>query len=601
MSTQRPWRGQPYLDEMRPAPGWETDLALFATYSLDLSALGAALLALCGRNDRDGSGSVADFAEAVETLRGRARFMVQRGRIARPTRLPVLAGILDQFVVEVPYDEERRSWHPKAILARYARDGERSWRLWLGSRNLTQSTDLDAGLLVETATRRRKGSRRIVGVGRVGRLLAGRCGLSDVDVDGIAAELEAARWLAPDGVGVVRIDVADWGTPMRQPPIGNPPDAITVVSPFLDARFLRRVAGWGGADTRRTVVSTRHALTAIAHLHDSPLSRFERLLALDAPLPPLDTEAGDTAAPAAGIEDAEPQSPSLHAKLFCFERGGEATLLVGSANATTRAWDGRNAELLAELKGDAAVTAGLAHLVGSASPVAITELEAAPPAEPGAREKLELLRRRLVGTWSPRLLRDGSVFAIEVDAPVLSMPVGTVLLVGLATTDLLLWPRGATRVALGDVPANRHTDLLRCELRADGGALGWMQRALVSPPLDADRDTLALSSLMGFGAFQTWMRQLLSSDPQRDDGPRWDRQTDGAGADGRLADLELLTLEDIVGSWGTDKTRFRRADAQFDRYCDALRAQDGLLTAGEHDALGELQAIWRLARDRLPE
>lgn len=127
-----------------------------------------------------------------------------------------------------------------------------------------------------------------------------------------------------------------------------------------------------------------------------------------------------------------------------------------------------------------------------------------------------------------------------------------------------------------------------------------MQRAPVSPPLDADRDTLALSSLMGFGAFQTWMRQLLSGDPVRDDGARWDQQTEGIDANGRLADLEMLTLEDIVGSWGADRARFRRADAQFDRYCDALRAQDGLLAAGERDAFGELQAIWRLARERLP-
>lgn len=471
MSTPRPWRGQPYLDELRPAPGWKIDLALFATYSLDLSALGAALLALCGRNDGQGSGSVADFAEAVETLRGRTRFMVQRGRIARPTRLPVLAGILDQFVVEVPYDEERRSWHPKAVLARYAKGRERSWRLWLGSRNLTRSTDLDAGLLVETATGRRRGA-RIAGVGEIGGLLIGRCGLPDLDGDGIIAELEATRWLAPDDIEVARIYVAGDGNPFRQPPGEARVDAITVVSPFLDATFLRRVGSWGGDDARRTLVSTRQALTAVAQLRNSPLHRFERLLALDAPLPPLEAEAVGAAAPVTGNEEADPQPPSLHAKLFCFERDGTATLLVGSANATSRGWDGRNAELLAELRGGAAVAAGLAHLVGSASPVAITVLEAAAPAEPGLRKELELLRRRLVGSWSPRLVRDGPAFDVEVDSPVPVMPVGTILLVGLAATDLLPWPGGATRLALGDVPANRHIDFLRCELRADGGVLG---------------------------------------------------------------------------------------------------------------------------------
>lgn len=381
MSTSRPWRGQPYLDELRPAPGWDVDLALFATYSLDLSALGAALLALCGRNDGNGSGSIADFAQAVEALRGRARFMVQRGRIARPSRLPVLAGILDQFVVEIPYDEERRSWHPKAALVRYACDRGTMWRLWLGSRNLTRSADLDVGLLLESTTGRRKGGRRVAGIGTVGQLLAGRSGLPDLNVDAVVVELEAARWLSPEGVEVTRIDVADEGAGMRQAPAQGSFDAITVVSPFLDATFLRRVGAWGDEGTRRTLVSTRQALTAAAQARSSPLHRFDRILALDAPIPPLDV--ADDAASPAPLDDADPQTPSLHAKLFCFERNGKATLLVGSANATSRAWEGRNAELLAELTGGAALTEGLGHLTGSASPVAFADLKEAPPAEPG--------------------------------------------------------------------------------------------------------------------------------------------------------------------------------------------------------------------------
>ncbi|WAJ28419.1 phospholipase D family protein [Antarcticirhabdus aurantiaca] len=606
MSASRPWRGQPYLDELRPAAGWKVDLALFATYSLELPALGAALLALCGRNDGNGSGSVADFAEAVETLRGKARFIVQRGRIARPSRLPALAGILDQFVVEVPYDEARRSWHPKAALVRYVRGRETAWRLWLGSRNLTRSADLDVGLLVETTKGRRKEGRRVEGIGKVAELLASRAGLPDLDVAKVVNELEAVRWLVPTGMELARVDVADAGERMPSGPSRRRLDAVTVVSPFLDATFLRQAGAWGDRDTRRTLVSTRQALIAVAQAHSSPLVRFERLLVLDAPLPPLEVadEAGDDAAaanPAGSVgDDADPPAPSLHAKLFCFEHGAAATLLMGSANATSRAWDGRNAELLAELKGGAAIIEGLAHLVGSASRVTMDELRGATPAKAGPHDELELLRRRLVGAWSPRLVRDGPAFAVEIDPPAPDVPDGTVLLVGLASMELLAWPPGASRLMLGDVPTSRHTDLLRFELRAGAAAIGWMQRAPVAPPLDADRDTVALAGLMGFGAFQSWMRQLLSGDPVRDDGKRWDRQVGGAGPDERGGDLEQLTLEDIVGSWGTDKTRFRRADAQFERYSDALIAQEGLLTTAERTALRELRAIWRLARERLP-
>ncbi|MFG1305511.1 phospholipase D family protein [Xanthobacter autotrophicus] len=608
MSEPRAWRGQPYLDELHPPPGWSVDLALFATYSLDLSALGATLLALCGRNDDNGSGSIADFAEALETLRGNTRFLVQRGRIARPSRLPTLAGVLDQFVIEVPHDEERLSWHPKAALVRYVRKEENKrdetiWRYWMGSRNLTRSADLDAGLLIETTSKRRRGARPVDGIDRVFELLAARSGLTMIDVPTIRTELAKARWLSPDGIVVERIDSAFDGAPMRALPARDRLGVLTIVSPFLDATFLRRAAALGGVDTVRTLVSTRHALAAIAQGTRSPLARFDRLLAMDAPTLPLDVEPDNSDATRQTVsadDDVDPQPPSLHAKLYCFEHGDKATLLMGSANATARAWDGRNTELLAELSGGVELTEGLKQLVGSAMKVTIAEMEQAAPATPGVRDELEILRRQIVASWSPRLLRDGQAFRVEIDPPSLVMPDGTSFHVGLAATELSPWPKAGTRLALGEVPSSRHTDLLRCELRAKGAAIGWMQRAPVSPPLDNDRDAVALASLMGFGAFQTWMRQLLSGDPVRDDGARWDQADEDADRLARGVDLDLLMLEDIVGSWGADKCRFKRADAHFDRYCAALLSQPDLLDAKDHVALDELRAIWSLARDRLP-
>jgi len=113
------WPGQPYLDELRPERGETVRLALFATYSVDLSAIAATLLALIGRNNEKGSGAAIDFAEAVDQLRDRVRIIIQRGRIAKPIALPRVAGILDQFVVEQTHDERERSWHPKIALVAY--------------------------------------------------------------------------------------------------------------------------------------------------------------------------------------------------------------------------------------------------------------------------------------------------------------------------------------------------------------------------------------------------------------------------------------------------------------------------------------------------
>lgn len=613
MTALKPWRGQSYLDELRPPASCRVDLALFATYSLDLSALGAALLALTGRGDEVGSGSIADFATAIEGLRASTRFIVQRGRITRPTRLPTVAGILDQFVVEVPYDETERSWHPKAALVRYVRadatskTGDAVWRLWIGSRNLTRGADLEAGLMLETVAGNRRGGRRVAGVGQIGALLAARSLLPELEAAMKLDGLGDARWAMPSGISVESLNVAGEGEPFDVQLPAEAVENVTVVSPFLDATFLSRAAGWGGPATHRTLVSTRQALAAVAGARDRPLSRFERVLALDAPELPLEVGAEATDMAVATVprltaerDDLDPPPPSLHAKLFCFENAARATLLVGSANATSRAWGGRNAELLAELKGGVEITAGLAHLVGGAKQVNVAELEAMPKSSPSAVDELDVVRRRLVSTLTLRLTRDGHVFTVDLGrAP--ELPGGVALYLGLASSELLPLAPSASTLALGEVSLARQTDLIRFRLTSSEAAVAWMQRAPVEPPLDPGRDAAALSSLMGFGAFQSWIRQLLSGDPTSDDGPRWDRLEDCEVPSNRItADLEQLTLEDIVGSWGADKVRFRATDARFEHYCDALLQQDGVLADGEREALEELRRIWRLARERLP-
>ena len=61
-----------------------------------------------------------------------------RTRLAKLNRVPAIAGILDQFLAEIPFDEAVRSWHPKLALVRVTGpEGDTAWRFWMGSRNLT--------------------------------------------------------------------------------------------------------------------------------------------------------------------------------------------------------------------------------------------------------------------------------------------------------------------------------------------------------------------------------------------------------------------------------------------------------------------------------
>ena len=224
MSDHPAWSGQAYLDELRPGRLELVRVALFATYSVDLSAVAATLLALIGRNNDKGSGTAVDFAQAIDTLRDRVRIIIQRGRIARPIALPRIAGILDQFIVEQRHDERLRSWHPKIALVAYdCPRGETRWKLWIGSRNLTRSQDLDAGILLEGSEKRGKGRVRLQGVGALGATLARHASREDTDT--LAAELELIWWDAPDGFRLrALLDGLDEGVPLlAEPPVGKAP------------------------------------------------------------------------------------------------------------------------------------------------------------------------------------------------------------------------------------------------------------------------------------------------------------------------------------------------------------------------------------------
>src|SRR3546814_10507845 len=69
------------------------------------------------------------------------------------------------------------SWHPKAALIKLrAGDGTATWRLWIGSRNLTECVNRDIGLLLVSAA---KGGSKVEGVEDVARALAEKAALKD--------------------------------------------------------------------------------------------------------------------------------------------------------------------------------------------------------------------------------------------------------------------------------------------------------------------------------------------------------------------------------------------------------------------------------------
>lgn len=593
------WPGQPYLDELRPERGETVRLALFATYSVDLSAIAAMLLALIGRNNDKGSGAAIDFAEAVDQLRDRVRIIIQRGRIARPIALPRVAGILDQFVVEQTHDERVRSWHPKIALVAYGSPkGLTRWRLWVGSRNLTRSQDLEVGILLDGHPKRGKGRTRLEGIGNLGANLAKVAGRLDAST--ISEELDAVWWEAPQGFQLRALmnGLAEGVALAVEPPAGAI-DGITIVSPFLSPDFLKEAARWG-PEGARTLVSSMPALVDMANRSGAPLAAFSNVLAYAAPDETIEEKAPDAFQPSPPEDDeAEPQPLALHAKLVAFHQGDTTIVRVGSANATGRAWLGQNSEVMVELEGSEAFDTGLAFLIGKATPVTIGELAQAKPADISEADALEESRKALMSSWDPILRRDGDQFVLDARSAPLLADANHRLSAGHANGDLLVWPKDGVRLELGTIPLSVQSAFIQVRVSSTEKSVRWMQRVEVDPPLEEQRDLAALASHMGLRAFHNWMRAMLGGETVPIGDVAWDQDMGGRARGREALGYSRLTLEDILTAWARDEKAFKRVDKHFAPYVEALLAHDGNLSAAEKKDLNELAQIWAIARTQL--
>lgn len=608
MTDPKPWASQAYLDALRPDPGWRVRTAILASYSADLGSIGAALLALAGRDDDRGSGSRTDMAEAVEQLRDKVRIVIQRGRLARLKRLPAIAGILDRFLAEVPFDETERSWHPKIALVRFEGPGKKgiAWRLWIGSRNLTAAENLDVGLLLTGAPGARRG-RRIDGVETLARRLAERAALPGIRPDRFARGAAEVRWSAPEGIGVRRVWLTDrdedsaGDTPRPECPVGV--DEVVLISPFLSADVVRTVGRWGGPGTRRSLLSTHTALRGVA----GQLQGFgDRILAYEGPLP--DAAEPEPAAPDAAdsgdrLEAGAEEPPlGLHAKILAVRSGERVRLWVGSANATGRAWSGRNAEVVTELEAAPALFEGIEHALKRGR--LLTEDDLAPlPEEPAdaIRDRLDIARNEVAGRWSGRLLRDGDAFRLVTGSAPHPNDTAVAMEAGLATGALLRWPRGQTELDLGAHALSHQTELVQIRLALDGQECVWLQRCPVTPPLDDGRDRAALARHLGPKAFFEWIRALLQDSQGADevDEP-WDRPNGHREAAAPPAtSAGTITLEDMLSCWARDRDAFARADQRVRAYLDPILAETAALGDADREGLTSLRALWDTLRTQL--
>ena len=585
------WPALSFLEGLRPGSDETVELALLGSYSADLGTIGATLLALAGKDSDEGRGSPSDFADAVERLRGKVRIIIQRGRLAKMRRTPRIAAVLDQFVREVPFDEALHSWHPKTALVRTrSKEGGIRWRLWIGSRNLTECVNRDIGLLLTSGG---KGGAPIPGANEVARALADKAALKDVHSAALATMISKVAWQTPAGIRVERIHWSagngDQSAPV--PPTGT--DEIVIVSPFIDKTFLARQTTKDGKPVRRVLLTTMREIERIG----PSLASFDDLLALDAPDYPVGDpdpfSASSTSAPEDGNEE-EQIGQGLHAKLLFMRAGRKRMLWLGSANATMRAWTGRNVEVTAELIITDAIESGLKALLGAARLVQAPDTVYEPEEAILEEEALERARAQVAARWGATLSIDGDEVSLThrselyTGGPHPDEP-DVVLEIGALHGELIIWPPLQKELRLGTVvPADR-SEFVRLRVSRGANGLSWLQRAPAGPPFGEDRDRAAFVRFLGARGFFFWVAGLLADDGRISEGDWADeRQLDRRDVGANVAlDLSLPTLEGMLAAWARDRHKFREIERRVSEYLPAML---------EHAAEEDLQTVAMLRR-----
>lgn len=601
------WENVPYLDVLRPEPGWQVEHAVISTYSLDLVAAVAAMLALAGLDDETGSGSRVDFAKAHERLKGRFRIIAQAGRVALPAKTPPILAIVDQFIREAAADERSWSWHAKAALVKHCPEGggASAWRLWLGSRNLTRDIAWDSGLVLLGAPG--ADGKAIPGIDQLAEELYRRADLPGVSHKGVAAEVSELRWHVPEGCEIqeVRLLLPD-SAERRFPAAPEGIKQLLVVSPFLDGEAISQFGKWGGAGCERWLLSTCPQLAKLAGQAAEPLKGFSNnLFVLEAPdeMPGSPAPAGMERDEFSGDEE-ESENRGLHAKIVAARASSKWVAWIGSANATLRGWT-KNCEIQALMHlGDKEMRGLLNMFETLAAKVRVDAL----PAEDETNtdeDIIEEARKALVADWELRQVRRPGILLLKADTPPpidltrLSLRVGTMAGV------LQNWRAGQTEAIMPIQTDGVESELIRFALVLGNLESCWIQRIPLDPPPDSERDRRAIAAYLDPRTFLAWIRELLNGYRLDDGGGAWDGQGAEVHAGRQRAyvrsESEFPSLEEILKAWSKNPDTLLEADRKMRDYFGLLR-KNSMSEESKGDIeplLIEFEKVWDLMRTTL--
>ena len=594
------WPGIPYLDVLKPQPGWRVDLAVVATYSANLVAVTAALMAAAGVNvdDEGHKPSSLRFARSYEELRGKFKVLLQSGRISLPRSGGPLISLLDRMIIQVDCDEEVGSWHPKFTVARHVSEKARKveWRVWIGSRNLTRDISWDAGLVLTGE----KGTNGSPVPGLVGAIVffMEKAGIDTKKFNQLKRELRLVSWIMPPHIKVEEVRLLG---PCFQSGFPEEPSGlkeVVVVSPFIDWDTVNKLGAWGGGGVSKLILSTRPALTKLVGSQGGTLKSFS-VGYLDAP----DFSEG-TSSEHSESDDEVLESRGLHAKLIYARHIKGELLWMGSANATSRAWDGRNFEIIAKISASAGVGAGIHALIGLSTPIKDTEILNTPDQDL-VGEELKVARNQVAARW--RLVHERFETGNKLYCDVAPHPDNENIQLEVAqlSAEYVTWLRNSKEIILSPVPLYAQTELIKVRLSLLKKHLEWVQLTPLKEPLGEERDREAIARLLSPKAFLEWIRSILEGQDTyfEEENQPSDSNKGGEGYPNNRDNFQIWapTLEMVLSAWSRNPDLLKSVQEKVSKYLPSmlLRMAEHPSSKDESRAINEFIEAWKVVQQVL--
>ncbi len=587
MTFGRDENRQSIMGALKPGRDQTVSRAIITTYSLDLVAMLGLVLSLGGDPEAEFENSPLGLVKAFERMRGRLVVLHQLGRVIAPARHRSILPLLDTMVHAVSADERKASWHPKIALVRYEAARSAEWRFWIGSRNLTGSTDLDAGLLLVTSNDRP--AKTIPDIADLAENFLRDAAIPSAELD----ELRSARWLPPPGISVRNILWREHGEKRSflssaMIVLG---ERACAVSPFIDRTGLDELLKASAGDIMMLT-------TDMAAANCVPPQRIS--LRVDTPPEPDAPVSLEQQQEASNGEFLEPPSTGIHAKLFAVSKGARTVLLLGSANHTKRGLLGPNAEAVALLDvADEALVTSLYEFVAAGLEPSPVERDAVAVEQERAKRNLDALISRFLEARL-QLRSDAAGLHLELDAPDDDF-MALARFEAAAFIENEAWMpirHGANSVRLqaNPPPLSEQTALVNFRATSAGEppvSRTWVQAVEIAGVDMEKRDRALLARYVGASRFRDWLRSLLDGI----DGTGGQKWFDAAGnraeqePAGQLA--RIFTLETMLASWARDTEAFEvRVEGMMqmlDSFEEAFRA-----IPEEHEreaALGDIAEV----------